>query len=245
MARLNQIIAVASGKKSEATKALGEVYHKLQVAGLFSGIARNYRPKDDDGDKLPPENKQVQFTVASALEAIKTSLKDCLDVIATQEYGNCSAAADVVVEGEVVLPQVPVTYLLFLEKQLLNVRNTFEKLPVLDPGKEWVQSPVANCWATKPVESTKSTKVPASQVLYEATKEHPAQVQAYSKDVLAGYWTTTEFSGAIQESEKASLIARVGALQNAVKQAREEANSVTVSNVKVADSLFDYLLGPS
>lgn len=39
------------------------------------------------------------------------------DVVATQDFANCQAKADVMVEGRVLIKDAPVTHLLFLEKQ--------------------------------------------------------------------------------------------------------------------------------
>ncbi len=54
MARLNQIIAVEKGVKSRSFQELTEAHHALQKPALLAGIARTYRPKDDEGEQLPP-----------------------------------------------------------------------------------------------------------------------------------------------------------------------------------------------
>lgn len=241
MPKLNQIIAVANGKKTQCQKSLTEVYHKLQKEALLKGIARTYKPKDEDGDKLPSESKKVQFTVHDGLRAAQSALSEMFDVLATQEYANCGAKADVSVDGEVVLSQVPVTYLLFLEKQFTDLYTLVEKLPTLDPGEEWEFSEAQNCYATEPAQTTRTKKVPKNHVLAEATKEHPAQVQVFTEDVIAGYWTTINYSGAIPEKEKADMLGRVRKLQEAVKFAREQANSMDVENQKVGEAVFSYL----
>ena len=57
--KLNQVIAVVSGQKSEAEKTLTEVYHAFQKGDLFTGLARTYTPKNaDDGDTKPPEGRR-------------------------------------------------------------------------------------------------------------------------------------------------------------------------------------------
>src|SRR5438270_13901377 len=63
MAKLNQIIAVQAGKKSQAKETLTEAYHKLKKPDLLSGIVRTYQPKDEDGEPLPEERKQIQLKV--------------------------------------------------------------------------------------------------------------------------------------------------------------------------------------
>jgi hypothetical protein len=242
MARLNQIIAVANGKKSRAQAALTEVYQKLQKSELLQGISRNYRPRDDEGDKLPPESKRVQYRVSEAIQEAQTILGEVYNVVATQDAANCRAMADVVVDGNVLLAAVPVTHLLYLEKQLVDLHTLVDKLPTLDSGEEWTYSAEADCYATKPAETTRTKKVPKNHVKAEATDKHPAQVEVYMEDIIVGTWQTIKFSGSIPEQQKRTLRARVRTLQDAVKRAREEANSFEIKDgQQVAKPLFDYL----
>ena len=60
MARLNQIIAVEKGIKSRSFQELTDAHHALQKPTLLSGISRTYRPKDEEGEQLPPESTKVQ-----------------------------------------------------------------------------------------------------------------------------------------------------------------------------------------
>jgi len=53
MARLNQIIAVEKGVKSQTFQELTETHHLLQKPAQLAGIARTYRPKDEEGEQLP------------------------------------------------------------------------------------------------------------------------------------------------------------------------------------------------
>ena len=48
------------------------------------------------------------------------------DVTLTKDTANCTARADVKIGDSVLLPAVPVTYLLFLEKQLTDHKLTTE-----------------------------------------------------------------------------------------------------------------------
>jgi hypothetical protein len=200
MPKLNQIIAITAGKKSRAQKAITEVHHQLQKSALLDGIARTYRPKDEEGEKFPAERKHVQLKVNDAITKVKDELTELFDVVATQDYANCVAKADVKVDGVVLLEKVPVTYLLFLEKQLVDLNTFVEKLPTLDPAETWKYSAEADCFTSESYETTKTKKVLKNHVKSEATKEHPAQVETYSEDVVVGYWTTTKFSGRSQES---------------------------------------------
>lgn len=241
--KLNQIIAVAGGKKTQAEKALTEAYHKLQKSDLMAGLARSYAPKAEDGDQLPSETKNVQFTCGDAIVAARAALSELFDVVATQDNANCSAQANVVVDDHAVLENMPVTTLLFLEKKLVDIATFVSKLPVLDPAETWQFDPNSNQYASAISESFRTQKVFRNHVLSEATDKHPAQVQVYSEDVPVGKWTTRKFSGAIPAKQKAAMESRVRKLQEAVKTAREEANEVEVERINIGDDILDFVFG--
>ena len=243
--KLNQIIAVSKGVKSKAQRDLTDAYHQIQKTALLGGISRTYRPKDDEGEQLPPESTRVQVSVDRVLDDVRTALVRLFDVVATQDWANGHARADVVVDGQVLLAQVPVTYLLFLEKQLVDLHTLVSKLPVLDPAEVWSYSESAGAWATEPTGTVRTKKVPRNHVLAEATKEHPAQVQVYNEDQVVGVWTTIKFSGAVPATRVRELVSRVDRLATAVKFAREQANSTEVVDQEVGEAVFDYLFGPA
>lgn len=244
MTKLNQIIAVTKGVKSKAERDLTDIYHRLQKPALLAGIARSYQPKDEDGQQLPSESTRVQLDVETALGDVRGALARLFDVQATLDWSNCTACADVVVDGETLLTGAPVTYLMFLEKQLVKLRTLIAKLPVLDPAEKWSRSESVSAWTTPPTQTLRTRRVPRNHVLAPATDKHPAQVQVFMEDVPEGTWTQRRFSGAIPETRRRVLLDRVDALMAAVKYAREEANAVDVLDKNVAKPLFDYLLAP-
>jgi len=243
VAKLNQIIAVVSGKKTRTQKAITEVYKKLQKSALFEGIARNYTPLDEEGETQPPEKKNVQYKSREAIAETRAALVDLFDVVATQDSGNCTAKADVIVDGTVVLSEVPVTYLLFLEKQLTDLHTFAQQIPVLDPSESWRWDENADCYATDPSLSNRTKKVPRSHVLYEATEKHPAQVEMYHEDITVGQWRTIKFSSALAAQEKNTIVQRIRRLQEAVKFAREEANAMEVTDIAIGNKVFDFVFG--
>jgi hypothetical protein len=164
-----------------------------------------------------------------------------LDVVATQDWANCQARADVVVDGRKLLQGVPVTHLLFLEKQLVDLRTFVEALPVLDAAEDWEYKPEVDSYVSRPARTNRTRKVPKNHVKYEATKEHPAQVEVYMEDVWVGTWTTTKFSGAVPAAARNAMLERVRKLLEAVKCAREEANGLEVKPQKVGASLLGYV----
>jgi hypothetical protein len=243
MPKLNQIIAIAAGKKSQAQKTITNAYQGLQKAGLLEGLSRTYKPKDDEGEQLPPEKKMVQLKVKDAIRDVTAALTELFDVVATQDAANCQAKASVVVDNVVVLRDVPVTTLLFVEKQLVDLHTFVEKLPTLDPGEAWNYSPDVDHYASESYQTTKTKKVLKNHVKAEATKEHPAQVETYTEDVVVGYWTTVKFSGAVPAKERNEMLDRVRKLQEAVKCAREEANAMEVEVKKIGAAVLQHIFG--
>jgi hypothetical protein len=241
MARLNQIIAVEKGIKSQSFQELTEAHQSLQKPALLSGISRSYRPKDEEGEQLPPESTRVQLKAEDVIRQTTESLTRLFDITATKDWTNCSAKADVVVDGQTLLSAVPATYLLFLEKQLVDLHTFIKKLPVLDASESWSFDSSADCWATEPVQTLRTKKVPRNHVKAEATDKHPAQVEVYYEDVTVGYWRTVKFSGALPARRVNELLARVEKLQEAVKFAREEANNLDAEDIKVGERFFEYL----
>ncbi|MEZ0094660.1 hypothetical protein [Streptacidiphilus sp. EB129] len=243
MAKLNQIIAVEKGVKAKSFADITAAHHDVQKTALLSGLARTYQPKDEEGEQLPPESTRVQVKAEEAIAATAATLTRLFDVTATKDWANCVAKADVTVDGHILVKGAPVSYLLFLEKQLVDLHTFVKKLPVLDPSESWTKDESSDTWRTEPVKTHRTKKVYRNHVKAEATKEHPAQVEMYTEDVTVGYWTLVKFSGALPARRVNDLLERVEKLQHAVKFAREEANGAEVSDQQVGGAVFGYLFG--
>lgn len=243
MTRLNQILAVEKGLKATANRAVTDLYHSFQKTALFTGISRVYRPADDDSKELlPAENQPVRMNAFRALQDATRALTRLIDVTAVKDYANTEAFADVKINGRVLLEAVPVSHLLFLEKQLIDLQTMVNKLPVLDPSVEWTYDDNAESYRSKAVETHRSKKVPRNHVLAAATDKHPAQVQVYQEDVLVGYWTKTDFSGAVPQAFVRTLIERIETVAAAIKQAREQANMIEVQDQSIGAPIMNYVL---
>ena len=239
--KIHQCIALEKGAKSRFEKPFTASHHRLIKDDLLTGLSRNYTPHDENGDQLPPETKRVQVRVADEIETFVSELGEYLDIAATKLASNCVARADVVVDGEVLIEQAPVETLLLLERQLTNLHTYVAKLPVLDPSEEWSLNAAQRCFSTAPKNQIRTKKVPRSHTLAEATKEHPAQVQAFMEDVPVGTWEVIKFSGAITAQDQRLALRRVERLQDAVKAAREEANSTEAVQAQIGRAVTDYL----
>lgn len=239
--KLNQLIAVLQSVKANASKSKTEVYQLAQKGALFQGLSRTYQPREEDGFTYPPESQKLTLKVEDLIDKFSTGLYEFINLAATQDCANTEAKASVRVEQRVIIPDVPVSYLLFLEKQLQDVKTFISSLPVLSIDKDWQHDPNRGCYITSPKETVKTKKITDFVVAYEATENHPAQIKEVSKDVVEGVWSLTEFSGALPQDRVNAMLRKVDILQKAVIQAREEANGMEVQQKQFASAIFGYL----
>ena len=241
MPKLNQLIAIANGRKANAQQVLSQAHHMVQKDELISGMSRTYKPVEDDGERLPAESKRVQYSAVRAIHEAEAVLMELFSTVGAQDSTNLVAKADVVVDGEVLVNKAPVTYLLFLEKQLVDLKTFIEKMPILNPNEEWQYRADQGFYASQPVETIKTKKLQKPLTLYPATVEHPAQVQLVTEDVNVGTWTTTKFSGAMPATDRVDMLNRVRKLQEAVKAAREQANMAEIVSFDEGQNVLRFL----
>lgn len=241
MAILHEILAVESGAKSTAQSVLTKAHHDAARSAQLTGLSRKYEPLAEDGQVLPAESTQVQIKVPELIARVQAALTKMFDVVATKDATNATARGDVIVDGATLLADVPVTTLLFLEKQLTDLHTFITKLPVLDPSEQWHWDDQRGVYATDPSKSLRMAKVMKTHLLYAATKEHPAQTQSYTEDVPVGTWTAIKFSGALPASRVQELAERVATLMEAVKKARTVANTVPTVDRQIGAAVLGYL----
>lgn len=240
--KLNQIISIEKGVKSRVYSETTEQDRLCQKAELFNGFSKKYRPLDEEnGEKLPPESKRVQFRVDEILKSQARSLSELFDVTATKDWANMKAVADVKIGDQVLLRSVPVTYLLFLEKQLNDLHTAVGRLPELDQNNEWSVDKESGLYKTEMTQTHRVKPTKRGIVLYDATDKHPAQTQLIEDSVLVGYWEKVDHSGAISKIRKAEMLEKIEALMKAVKFAREEANSIEAEKQTVGEVIFEFI----
>jgi hypothetical protein len=239
--KLNQLIAVLQSVKANANKGKSEVYQLSQKSALFQGLSRTFQSREEDGFIYPPESQKLTLKANELIDKFVQLCSEYLDLAATQDYANTQARASIVVEGQTILADVPVSHLLFLEKQLQDVKALIAALPILPIDKDWQNDPNRGCYVTSPKETVKTKKITDFVVAYDATEHHPAQIKEVTKDVVEGTWSLIEFSGALPQDRVNLMLRRVDLLQKAVVQAREEANGAEVQQRHVANAIFGYL----
>jgi hypothetical protein len=248
MTKLNQILAIEKREKTSLNEFVTRFYHRIGRVELLQGMTRTYEPRDSlegnpDQETFPAETVRVQVNVEDELKKVAQAFVRLLDVEGTKDWTNTRATADIVLEdGTTLLVDVPVTYMLWLEKQLVDLETIALKLPTLNPMYRWVYDENMNAygWAEN-VLQRRTKKVPEVLVKYPATDKHPAQTEVYQKDVETGTYSKREFSGAIPASKVTTLLGRIRAVQRAVKMAREQANMVDVIDPRVGQQVIDYI----
>jgi len=240
--KLHEIVAVRKGVKSRVYSEITALHRNSNKADLYGGLVKEYTPKDDEGEVLPPESKKVRALAEDALKKTAKLQTEAWDIEATQEYGNQQAKANVVVDGTIILTGVPVTLLIHLDKQLNDMRTFVSGLPTLDTDKDWEADPNSKLFRTKPVRTHHNRQVEKPHVVVASTKEHPAQWTTLKEDVTIGYWDKTYLSGALPVPRKEAILERIDALQIAVKKARSRANDLDVERREVGEAIFGYLL---
>jgi hypothetical protein len=243
MPKLSQVLGPEKSTRSRVNREVTKLHRRLQMPDLFDGFTRTYNPKDDDGEELPPETKRVQAKVEEVLAAFRRLETEQFDVVATKEWGNCEAKASVEVDGVTILDDVPVGYLLFLEKRLNDIFTFFQTLPILDPNETWELDQSDGLQRSDAVETLKMRKVPRNHVKAAATEHHPAQVETYYEDEPVGRWTRVRRSGAVPPVRVDDLCRKTIKLRDAVISARAVANTIDVEEMKVGAAVFNFILG--
>lgn len=244
---LSQVVGVEKHLRKKDNEVGSALKKQVQVAQLITGRTKTFRPKDDE---LPPEQhghdeyQQVALTVEDALKEAGAYSAAALNVIASKDRTNQIAKAEVEFRGSVLLHDVPVSHLLFLENYLTEWRTFLAVLPLLDPARKWTEDEGRQGLWKSAVETTDRnlpSKVPV--VLYPHTDKHAAQVQLVDQPVFVGWFDNQILSGAITRDRKKALLDNCDDLITAVKEAVAQANkTVAIEEATEGPALMAALL---
>jgi hypothetical protein len=168
-----------------------------------------------------------------------------LDVILAKEATNQVARADIRIGDTVLAKDVPATYLLGLEKKVAKFREVLDVIPTLAPSVKWERDETKgpDIWSAVHAEQKVRTKqVIQHKVLYEATPEHPAQIERWQEQSVIGMFSKSVWSGMLSPAEKSELLERLDVFERAVKQARQRANSTELLKKKIGKDIVNYLM---
>jgi hypothetical protein len=245
--KLHELLAVFADTTNAAQAIQNETVNTFaKKADHFRGQTRTVKFFEDgrEGENTV-DTKEVVTTVHEKLEHASKILGRHYDALLQLEDGNSRAKADVVIDGTVLVADAPATFLLGMENRLKNLRDVFAAIPTLEPSVKWEANAASGgrIFDAPPATTFKTEKTLKSRVLYEATKEHPAQIQQWNEDVPVARIETSHVSGMITPLDKSLMLGRVDKLLSAVKKARQRANAVEVNNRHVAKDFFDYIIG--
>jgi len=243
--KLAQVLAIEKGEKNKANRTITDLHRKSEVEKLYLGRTRTYLPANEDGERLPDERQLVQNNATDILREASALWVNIWDITATKDWTNAGPArADIKLGDTVLVSQVPVSWLLYLEKELNDIETFIRKIPILDSSEEWTWSAANNCFSSPPTWQNRTKKIPRNHVKAEATDKHPAQVEVYQEDVVIGRFNNINYSGALPATKKEALLERLRVLRSAVLFAREEANGVIADKKNIGDTLIQYILEP-
>lgn len=243
---LHQIVAIVKDRKVKAKTALTNAYQLLGKENLFNGFRKTFNPLQEiEGvtDIVPPEIKRTQTSVPEIFSALKTVLVENIDVVATQDYGNTKAVADLVF-GTQIITNVPATHLLFLESTIEDLITAINAIPTLDPNERWTWNANENAWWSEIVLTMRAKKTKRPLIMSPATDKHPAQTQLIEEEIQTHKIETIKTSGALPLATKTELLRRASTLLEEIKKARQRANQTTVEQQQLGAKIFDYIFTP-
>lgn len=241
--RLNQVLAVLSGLQRDYKDTLTVADRHMSSQGDMVGHRKRYTPRDEDGEKLPDTVAHVKARARQLVGQVAEKLAAYVDAVSSRDYTNTLARANVEIDGEVIFPDVPVPHLLFLEQLLTDLETWISRANTRDSAEKWRWNEDEKVWETAPIATNKTGVRKRAIVLYDATKEHPAQTQLIEESFVQGVWETVHFSGGMTPAEKEQLLKKIRDLLAAVRRAREAANMMPAENPAIGDKLKRYLFG--
>lgn len=250
--RIHQLLAVIGGLNAEVTGVMTRLQHVATQEDLFKGLEKKSRPASDQADPKAPKRRvtpdkvtKVRVTADQVLADARKLMTRKWDTALTLDAAQAAARADVVVGEVTVLHDVPVRHLVYLEGELTTLTALVAALPELDGVQEWDNATTEpGQWRSAPREGDLKEKAYFNWHRENGTDKIQEQVDVMTRDEVVELNTTVNFSGALPAKRKAQLLERLSELRTAVKMAREEANSATVTQLHEGEDVFSYLLAP-
>jgi hypothetical protein len=214
-------------------------------ASFFNGFVRTYTPFQVEGDKevvYPEERQKVEQRVDELVVRAANLWTDIFNVTFTKDSANMEAKADVVVGETILVKDAPISWILWADNRIQQVRTFFDTLPTLNEAETWEKDSVSAMWKSNSIKTIKTEKVTVPVIMYQHTDKHPAQVERVQKDVPIGQYEKQNFSSAISSERKRKILEKIDRIIVALKVARANANSLEVEKLSIAKPIFDYIL---
>lgn len=252
-AKLHELLAALGDAEAKSTMTQNEAIETFtKRAPHFMGTHRTlkmFKEEDKNLENASIEHQELTTTVGAKLKYVQKDIIRWWDAFLQKEATNQVAKADLIVDGETLVEQMPAAFYLGMEKELKQLRKMYEAIPTLAPGTKWEPDPMSVAADgskgvyrnANPETKIKTKQTIAHKVIVQATKEHPAQVEKWTDQEPVGTFTLEVVSGMISPSEKSALLGRVSKLIDAVKRARMRANDQEVVKVAIGKTLMKYI----
>jgi len=245
--KLHELLAVEGPLKAQAEKVRSDLATTFEKRRhLFVEKTVTFHPAEEGQEPVTEEQLDLQTTVKRELRLLADMWTKAIDASAAVAETNTIARASVTIEGDStpIFTDLPATALLELEKRIGELHGLVSAIPTLDPAKGFQADAVrgVDVYRSREDLKTRTKKMQRPIVLYEATKEHPAQTQMISEDIPIGKISTHEWSGLLTPTEKTEMLDRVEAIRRAVKAARARANEADVQEKKIGERLFEFVI---
>ncbi len=246
--KLHQVLAVERDLENQKKKIIGETRKVLGEHHLFNGMLKTLnmfdegRKREEDGQST---STQPTTDVMTRINYTIPFITRHLDCVFQKESTNTKAVADIIIDGDILMKDVPATMLLAMEREFTGYREIFQNIPVMQSGIEWAKDDTiaGNFFKTStPIKTQKVEKDIEYRVVVQPTKEHPAQIKEVPITKQVGEYTEYKWSGCVTLAKKADLLSRLEAFIQAVKKARARANAQEVQKVESTKSIFDWIL---
>jgi hypothetical protein len=247
--KLHEILAVEGDRESAACVIIAETETTLSKrVDHFQAQHSIYRPlvEEGGGDEGEETFKAHVTTVRDKLAHCFKIWARAIDITASKDATNQLARAEVILDGTAITIPLPATTLLMLESKVKKLIEVLLLVPTLAPGRDWVLDTDKGPGVYRdanPESKPRTKRAVMHKVLYDATAQHPAQIEKWNEDVKIGRTVVTVWSSMWTPAAKSQSLTRAQDLLAAIKQARQRANCQEVTQVNIADALFDYVLG--
>lgn len=242
LAALNEIENQDKAMSEETRKTFGK-------RELFEGHDRILHMHDEKRKAEEAGAGDSQTLTTTVIERLyyenKFSIKN-LDMQLQREVANTKAKATIELPGGAKIENVPVTFLMYFEKYLIQKRKTYLSIPTLDTTMKWEPADKEKLQGVhqtvKPESTNKTEKDRVVIVKFEATDKHPAQTELFDKDIIVGHYEKACKTGKFTPAQKHKLISYIDGCIVAVKRAKARANETIVEKEKIGKSLFDEMM---
>ena len=223
--RLHELLAVEGDLEGIYKKILDEttVTFNKKVERFFGSI-RTLEWFEEGNPPIPDEHQALTTTVKDKLDYQQKAVIRYFDALLQKERTNQDARADIIIDGTTIASDLPATFLLGLETRLKKVREVYSAIPTLPPNVKWEKDITKGddiYSRVYPEEQLRTEKIFKVQVLYEATKEHPAQVEKIPETKNVGVYKKEVWNGLLSPAEKSTILGKIDKLIQAVKKARQ------------------------